>query len=208
MTGGWWRGGVGRQGGPRSARKPPFGANNRGAVPPRSKQPVLYLLKRWRSRGCIDSKFAQRIPRPIDLGFSERPLRGIDRRSVTETEHSASKPVLPSRPPERRPVTERARREYAEGVARAIGRAPAVPGAAPDLVVHRLDFSGVHRTGLGVHLVPILAFFRFLRSPWADLGVRRCPRPAITASWLFRRRCLAPGVHISWATLRERPATR
>src|SRR5438309_10892899 len=106
VTGGWWRGGVGRQGGPRSARKPPFGANNRGAVPPRSKQPVLYLLKRWRSRGCIDSKFAQRIPRPIDLGFSERPLRGINLEKCYETEQVPQNWCYRIHPPAGRPVTE------------------------------------------------------------------------------------------------------
>src|SRR5712664_3353857 len=97
--------------GPRSARKPPFGANNRGAVAPKLNQPVLYLLKRWQSRGVHRLKICSEMPPPIDVGFPERSYGGSTSKSVTETQHGASKTVLPNHPPERRPVTERARRE-------------------------------------------------------------------------------------------------
>src|SRR6266478_1175904 len=95
--------------GPRSARKPPFGANNRGAVAPKLNQPVLYLLKRWQSRGGASGvhrlKICSEMPPPIDVGFPERFLRGINLKECYRDEHGASKTVLPNHPPERRPVT-------------------------------------------------------------------------------------------------------
>jgi hypothetical protein len=150
--------------GPRSARKPPFGANNRGAVAPKLNQPVLYLLKRWQSRGGASTQNLLRNASADRRGISRAFLRGI---SLKECYRDAARCLKDgvTEPPAGKEARHRASApRVCSGVASAVRGG--VPGRlAPDLGFRRLDFL--------VFTIPTWAFtlFRFSGSPWGPIWV-------------------------------------
>ena len=150
--------------GPRSARKPPFGANNRGAVAPKLNQPVLYLLKRWQSRGGASTQNLLRNASADRRGISRASPTGDQPQRVLQRRARCLKDGV-TEPPAGKEARHRASApRVCSGVASAVRGG--VPGRlAPDLGFRRLDFL--------VFTIPTWAFtlFRFSGSPWGPIWV-------------------------------------